>query len=192
MISVKNARLYCKDDITKIENYEEALNSDVMYDCHHRLELTLNNEFAHSREDLIRLGMYFKRPHFELIFLKPSEHTALHSNAMPESYRKKQGEKIRGKGNGMYGKINPRRGCKNTKEHIEKSANAIRGKKHSLERRLKNSISHLGLQCGEKNGMFGKKHSPETLEKMSKIKLGKAPGNKGKKLVIIDGKKRYV
>lgn len=140
MINTRFPKQYCRDDISKIENYREAVNSEVMYDCHHRLELTIENEFAHTKDELIRFGMYYNRPYFELIFLPSQEHISLHSRSMPEGFRKKQGEKVTGEG----------------------------------------------------NGMFGKKHSQESREKMSMKHLGKAPGNKGKKLVIIDGKKRYV
>ena len=78
MIFVKNAKKYCKDDISKIENYEEAINSSETWECHHRLEFTLNGEPAKTKEELIRLKMYWKRPYFELIFLSPSEHAKLH------------------------------------------------------------------------------------------------------------------
>ena len=42
MINKKTARSYCKDDISKIENYEEAINDTELWVCHHRLELTIN------------------------------------------------------------------------------------------------------------------------------------------------------
>ena len=85
MFSIKKclSRQFCKDDISLIENYEEALNDTENQWClHHRLELTLNGEFAHTAEELIRLGMYYKRPYFELIFLKASDHASLHNKAM--------------------------------------------------------------------------------------------------------------
>lgn len=37
MIS-KSVYKYCKDDPSLIENYDEAINSTEIYDCHHRLE----------------------------------------------------------------------------------------------------------------------------------------------------------
>ena len=58
------AYAYCRDDVSKIENYEQAMNDkEHVWHCHHRLELTLDGEFAHSRAELQRLGMYFKRPY---------------------------------------------------------------------------------------------------------------------------------
>lgn len=75
---------YCKDDISKIENYDKAISDNTqVWDCHHRLELTLEGEFAHNPEDLKRLGMYYNRPYFELIFLTHTEHLRLHYKANP-------------------------------------------------------------------------------------------------------------
>lgn len=73
-------RKFCRDDVSKIENYQDAINSTEQYVLHHRLELTLDGEFAHTAEDLKRLGMYYNRPYFELIFLPQSEHLRLHNN----------------------------------------------------------------------------------------------------------------
>ena len=84
------AQLYCKDDISKIENYEQAMNdTEHVWDCHHRLELTIDGKFAHSIDELQRLDMYFKRPYFELIFLKSGEHRRLHNNSRPHSLESK-------------------------------------------------------------------------------------------------------
>lgn len=79
MIAEYNARKYCKDDISKIENYEEAINDkENIWECHHRLEFTLDGELAHTKKELERLRMYKKRPYFELIFLKEKDHNNLH------------------------------------------------------------------------------------------------------------------
>ena len=48
MIS-KHIRLnmYCKVDISKIENYDKAMSdTEQVWDCHHRLEFTLDGEPA--------------------------------------------------------------------------------------------------------------------------------------------------
>lgn len=76
----------CKDDPSLIENYDKAINDDTqMWVLHHRLELTLDGEYAHSVEELKRLGMYYNRPYYELIFLTRSEHHMLHAH---DKYRK--------------------------------------------------------------------------------------------------------
>lgn len=73
---------YCKDDIRKIENFDKAINDrTVSWHCHHRLELTIDNEFANSAKSLIRMGMYYNRPYYELIFLPPDEHLDLHNKS---------------------------------------------------------------------------------------------------------------
>ena len=83
MINIKNAKQYCKDNISLIENYDKAISDNTqIWHLHHRLELTLDNEYALSKQDLVRHGMYYKRPYFELIFMTAAEHRALHNSAM--------------------------------------------------------------------------------------------------------------
>lgn len=79
-------RKFCRDDLSKIENYQDAINSSEQYVLHHRLELTLDGEFAHTAEELQRLGMYYDRPYFELIFLPCSVHSKLHADNRPFTY----------------------------------------------------------------------------------------------------------
>ena len=70
-----------------IENYELALKDDFIgWDLHHRLELTLDGEFALDTKTLKRLNMYYNRPHFELIYLRRSEHSKLHNQANPRGF----------------------------------------------------------------------------------------------------------
>ena len=95
MINESNAYKFCKGDISKIENYDKAI-ADLTHTwhLHHRLEFTLDGEFAHTSADLIRLGMYYNRPYFELIFLPRSEHLSMHSKGkvLSEETRKKMSE----------------------------------------------------------------------------------------------------
>lgn len=78
-------------EIIKIENFYEALNDDThMWHLHHKLELTMDGEFAHTSEELDRLGMYYNRPYFELIFLRGSEHKSLHHKNKVTSEETKQ------------------------------------------------------------------------------------------------------
>lgn len=81
MINEKTVKMYCRDDIHKIENYEKAVADDKRWVCHHRLELTINNEYAHSPTELIQMGMYWKRPYFELIFMLQTDHIKMHQTA---------------------------------------------------------------------------------------------------------------
>lgn len=98
MISENCAKRLCKDDISRIENYDKAVSDTTqIWDCHHRLELTLDGEFAHTRKELIQLGVYYRRPYFELIFLTRSEHRRLHTTgkALSEETRIKMSAKTK-------------------------------------------------------------------------------------------------
>jgi hypothetical protein len=87
MIGYTKVYKYCrKDEIEKIENYELAKNDpDEVWVIHHRLELTINGEFAHTQDELKRLGMFYHRPYYELIFLRRSEHQILHNSALSDN-----------------------------------------------------------------------------------------------------------
>lgn len=88
MINLAAVFSYCKDDITKIDNYAEAVSDKTStWHCHHRLELTLDGGHAHTKQELIKMGMYYGRPYFELIFLRPNDHSKLHHSEGTRSYR---------------------------------------------------------------------------------------------------------
>ena len=73
MISEAKARKYCKEDISLIENYEQAINDNTQkWHCHHR------RETIYTREGLIEIGEYYHRPACELIFLTKTEHNKIH------------------------------------------------------------------------------------------------------------------
>lgn len=75
-------RKYCRKIYHHlIENYEEAINSEEMYVCHHRKEITEDCRNAFTADELIDLGEYYHRPPEELIFLTKSAHKALHMAA---------------------------------------------------------------------------------------------------------------
>ena len=82
MISFNTINKYCCEDISLIENYNEAINSDEKYVCHHRLGIDLGL----SREELIEKDLYFNRPASELIFLTNNEHTSLHNTGKKSPY----------------------------------------------------------------------------------------------------------
>ena len=76
MISESAAKKYCCEDISLIENYKEAVNSNEKWECHHKLEIELNK----SVQELKDLNLYFNRPANELIFLTKSEHIKIHNS----------------------------------------------------------------------------------------------------------------
>ena len=137
MIS-QNAYSYCKDDISKIENYEKAVNDNTqMYEIHHRNELTLDGKFAHTKEDLIRMNMYYDRPCNELIFLTKAEHTSLHRKLSyhSEETKRKMSEAKKGEKNPFYGKTHSDEFRKNHSKLLKgKTWKVIDGKRVWLPR----------------------------------------------------------
>ena len=119
MINRKKVKSYCKDDISLIENYSEAVNSSEIWVCHHRLETTLNGEAALSHTELIRLNMYYKRPYFELIFMKASDHQALHNSIRIWSDASK--EKARQSKAGKPSKIKGRPKSEEARKHMSEA-----------------------------------------------------------------------
>ena len=155
MIKEKRVRKYCRDDISKIENYEEAIaDTTQTWDLHHRLELTLDGEFALTVAQLKMHDMYYNRPYYELIFLTKAEHHKLHNMNRSEDTRRKMSESLKGK---------------NTWS---------KGKTLSDDTKLKMSEA----KKGQNNPLFGTHHSDETRRKMSEAKKGKPGFWKGKHL----------
>jgi len=100
-----------------------------------------------------------------------------------ESYRIKQraaqcGRKLSEE---IRRKISEAKKGKKNKPHSEETKQKIReskiGIKRTIEQRKRMSIAHIGLQTGNKNGMFGKKVSEETKQKISASKKGKKHKN---------------
>ena len=107
MINHIYARQYCKN-YEQIENYQEAVNSPEMWDCHHRLE-----ETGLSKKDLIDKDMYYNRPANELIFLTHRTHVSLH----------KKGNKYR-------------LGAIHSIETRKKMSDSMKGNKNNLDKHL--------------------------------------------------------
>ena len=80
MINKEHARRYCKDDITLIENYNEASSDETQtWDCHHR------RETIYTVSGLQEIGEYYNRPACELIFLPRATHLRLHRTGKKQS-----------------------------------------------------------------------------------------------------------
>ena len=92
MINEKKVRYYCCEDISLIENYEEAVNDKtLMWNCHHRKEI--ENGIVRSQGELISSGEYYKVPAKDLIFMTHSDHLKLHYMYKPRT--NETNEKIR-------------------------------------------------------------------------------------------------
>ena len=75
MINERQARKFCKEDISKIKNYDKAIaDTTQVWHCHHMTETW----WGCSKKDLIENECYYHRKACELIFLTPAEHKRLH------------------------------------------------------------------------------------------------------------------
>ena len=165
MIDKKRAIKYCKNDISLIENYDQAIaDMTQTWDCHHR------RETIYSRSGLIEIGEYYNRPACELIFLTHSEHLRLHhlGKHPSEESRKKMSESKKGKPSWIKGKHH-------SEDTRKKMSEATKGKHHSEETRKKISDA----LNGENHPMFGKHHTAEARKKMSEVHKGKYWYNNG-------------
>ena len=93
MISLNCVSNYCKEDISLIENYNEAINSNKQYDCHHRLETELNV----SKQYLIDNNLYLNRPASELKFVTSKMHNNLHDAGSTTRFGASKGHSNKGK-----------------------------------------------------------------------------------------------
>ena len=85
MISEANAKKYCAEDISLIENYKEAVSSKELYHCHHRLEI--QDDKCYFAKELKQMNLYYGRPASELIFLKARDHKDLHFDYSEKCYK---------------------------------------------------------------------------------------------------------
>ena len=160
MINEKYIKKYCCEDISLIENYDKAMNSEDRYDCHHKLEIELNK----SVKELKELNLYYNRPASELLFLSHNEHISLHrkDTLMSEDAKRRMSE-------AKKGKPSHKKGIKLSKEIKQKMSNSMKGK-----------------YLGEKHPMYGKHLLEETKLKISLSKIGKQSAIKDKKKVWND------
>ena len=79
MINEKKAKHYCSEDISLIENYQQAIaDKEKMWEIHHRRECDSEGRTLFTKKQLIDLGLYFNRPASELVFVTRSMHWKLH------------------------------------------------------------------------------------------------------------------
>ena len=79
MINEKCAKSYCSEEISLIENYQEAITDQTRtWDIHHRRECDENGRTLFTKKQLIEMNLYLNRPASELIFVTRSMHKKLH------------------------------------------------------------------------------------------------------------------
>lgn len=73
----ENAKKFCCEDISLIENYDKAVADPTqIWVTHHRAEILPCGNY--TVDDLKQFNLYYNRPASELIFLSQSEHMRLH------------------------------------------------------------------------------------------------------------------
>ena len=139
MIDEKQARKYCKDDISKIENYELAIaDTTRTWHCHHILGEIL------TRQQLLEHDFYYDVPPCMLKFVTKAEHNRLHKKGKQYTIesRKKMSEAKKGKhpseesrkkmSAAHKGKSSPRKGVPLSDETKRKISEARKGKSWKL------------------------------------------------------------
>lgn len=144
MINERNAKMFCIDNISLIENYEDAVNDpSETWVCHHRMETHRRNGKPRvtplSTDDLVDWRIYCNRPASELIFLNHSEHRALHNKHATIETRKKWSDNAKRRHPVAWNK-----GKKMPEEQRIRLSEAKKGKRASEETRIKMSLAHKG------------------------------------------------
>lgn len=130
MINEKLAKRYCKEDLSKIKNYDKAIaDTTQVWHCHHMTETWWNC----TAKELIENECYYNRKACELIFLTHAEHTRLHmkGKTVTNETRRKMSEAKKGK--------------TNSAEHRRKISESMKGIVRSEDTRKKMSEAKKGL-----------------------------------------------
>ena len=170
MINEYYAKKYCKEDISLIENYEQAVNdNNQMWVCHHKEEIKVlpsGMTVIHSYKELKEKGLYYGRPANELIFLTKKEHQRLHFLNYSEETRRKFTEAHKGHTLSAEHRrkiIEANKGRTLSEDTRRKISEALKGLTLSEEHRKKMSEA----MKGEHNPFYGKTHNDETRKKIS-------------------------
>ena len=165
MINVKEVQKYCKEDISKIKNYDKAIaDTTQVWHCHHMTETWWHC----TRKELIENECYYNRKACELIFLTPEEHKRLHMKGvtLSDETRRKMSEAKKGR---IFSEEHRRKLSESQKGHTvneetrKKMSEAKKGKKLSEETRKKISEA----KKGENHPMYGMHFSEEHRRKIS-------------------------
>ena len=122
MINERQAKKYCKEELSKIENYDKAIaDTTQTWHLHHRTEIWWNC----TAKELIENECYYNRKACELVFLTHEEHRRLHNRNISEVTRRKMAE-------AKKGKTSPRKGVTLSEETRKKLSEAMKGKTWKL------------------------------------------------------------
>ena len=138
MINESRVKKYCKEELSKIENYDKAVaDTTQTWDLHHRTEIWWNC----TAQDLIDNECYYNRKACELIFLTHAEHTKLHNIHMSEDRRKKMSDSMKGKNKGKF----PSEETRKKLSEARKGKTPNKGHHHSEETKKKLSEARKGM-----------------------------------------------
>ena len=104
MIDKYSVKRFCKEDISKIKNYDKAIaDTTQTWECHHMTETWWNC----TAKELIENECYYGRKACELVFLTKAEHRRIHNKgkSVTEETRKKLSESHKGKSTWNKGKL---------------------------------------------------------------------------------------
>ena len=167
MINEKQAKRFCKEDISKIKNCDLAIADKTQtWDCHHMTETWWHC----SKKELIENECYYHRKACELIFLTHAEHIRLHNTGksymrgkhLSDETKKKLSESMKGKNLGKVLSDEARKKMSESRKGKEPWNKGLRNI-YSEETRRKISEARKGRTSNRK----GVTLSEETRKKMS-------------------------
>lgn len=164
MISEEQAKRYCSEDISLIENYERAVADQTQaWDIHHKAEILPCGIYA--IKNLKDHGLYYKQPAARLVFMTRSEHSRLHNKGkrLSDETRHRMSEALKGR--------------QFSEETRRRMSEAKKGKRLSEETKSKLSEALKGRP----NGWAGKHRSEETKRKMSEALKGRPKSEETKR-----------
>ena len=167
MISFKTVKRICCEDISLIENYNQAIADETqIWVCHHRLGTDLNM----TRDQLVKEDKYWNVPASELIFLTYDAHNKLHRCGKKQSIET------------INKRVDKLKGQKRTEEQKKKISDAHKGIKPSDEAKRKISESNKGhIVKEETRKKISESHKGKILSNETKLKISEV--QKGKKRV---------